>query len=142
VAYLLGVGGVSAVVALPQPAQQVPDGVAVQQLPLPGIVAFGEDACDPAFQAGQMFITRRQGAGGDQDGAQVLDRLASRKLIEPGVAECPPAGAQFAQEFSDVGLVQPLQHEVGAIAVDQVVVQAAQLGADLAVVIGEQASRS
>jgi hypothetical protein len=33
-----------------------------------------------------MFITRRQGAGGDQDGAQVLDRLAGRGLIEPGMA--------------------------------------------------------
>ena len=104
----LGVGGVSAVVALPQPVQQVPDGVAVQQLPLPGIVAFGEGACDPAFEAGQVFIAGRQGTGGDQDGAQVLDRFAGRELIERGMAECPLAGAEFAKELSDDGLVQPL----------------------------------
>jgi len=41
-------------------------------------------------------------------------------------------------ELQDAGLVQPRQHEVGAIAAAQIVVQAAQLGADVAVVIGEQ----
>src|SRR5260370_29596231 len=46
----LGVAGMR-VVALPQPAQQVPERVAVQQLPVLGIVAFGEDACDPPMSA-------------------------------------------------------------------------------------------
>ena len=110
----LGVGGVSAVVALPQPVQQVPDGVAVQQLPLPGIVAFGEGACDPAFQAGQVLIAGRQGTGGDQDGAQVLDRLPAGSSSSPawlsgrawrpvreGAQRCRPCSATAARGWGD-----------------------------------------
>ncbi len=116
----------------------MPDGVAVQQLPLLGIAAFGEGAGDPAFQAGQVFITGRQGVGGDQDGAQVLDRLAGWELVEAGMADCPLICAEFAQDAGDRGLVQPRQHEVGSLAAGQVVVQAAQLGADVTVAIGQQ----
>src|SRR5262249_55993928 len=86
----LGVGGGGGVGAPPEPAQQVPDGVTVQQLPLPGVAAFGEGVFDPAFEAGQGFITGRQCAGGDQDGAQVLGRLADWELIEGGVPAFPP----------------------------------------------------
>jgi hypothetical protein len=110
----------------------------VQQLPLPGVAAFGEGAGDPAFEAGQVFVAGRQCAGGDQDGAQVLDRLAGWELVEGGVAEWPLAGAEFAQDGGDHGLVQPRQHQVGSFAAGQGVVQAAQLGADVTVVPGQQ----
>ena len=124
---------------MPQPAQQVPDGVAVQQLLLPGIAAFGEGACDPAFEAGQVFITGRQGTGGDQDGAQVLDRFAGWELVERGMAECPLAGTEFAQELAMAVLFSHCQHEVGPFAAGQVVVQATQFGPDAAAVIGSKA---
>jgi hypothetical protein len=116
----------------------MPDGVAVQQFLLAGVAAFGEGACDPALEAGQVFITGRQGGGGDQDGAQVLDRFADREFVEGGMADCPLAGAEFAQDAGDRVLVQPRQHKVGPFAAGQGVPQAAQFGADVAVVIGQQ----
>ena len=105
---------------------------------MPGVAAFGEGALDPAFEAGQVFITGRQCTDGDQDGAQVLDRLAGWELVEGGVADCPLTGAEFAQDAGDRGLVQPRQHEVGSFAAGQVVVQAAQFGADVTVAAGQQ----
>jgi hypothetical protein len=59
----------------------------VQQLPLLGVAAFGEGAFDPSFEAGQVFIAGRQDAGGDQDGAQVLNRFAGWELVEGGMAK-------------------------------------------------------
>lgn len=71
----LSVGGVPPVVAPPQPMQCVPDGVAVQQGPLLGIIAFGDGGRDPVLEADEVFVARRQRGGGDQDAAQVPDRF-------------------------------------------------------------------
>jgi hypothetical protein len=47
----LAVGDVLAAGAAPEPVQGVPGGVAVQQLPLAGILASGDDDGDPVFEA-------------------------------------------------------------------------------------------
>ena len=78
-----------------------------------------------------MFIAGRQGACGDQDGAQVLNWLAGGELVEGSVAEGPLAATEFAQDGGDGGLVHPRQHQVGSFAAGQGIVQAAQLGGDL-----------
>src|SRR5262249_13551777 len=122
----------------PWRGQHGAEGVTVQLLPLPGVAAFGEGLFDPAFEAGQVFITGRRCAGGDQDGAQVPGRLADWELIEGGVADCPLAGAEFAEDAGGRGLVQPCQHEVGPFAAGQGVVQAAQFGADVTAAAGQQ----
>src|SRR5262249_54711420 len=122
----------------PWRGQHGAEGVTVQLLPLPGVAAFGEGVFGPAFEAGQVFITGRECAGGDQDGAQVPGRLADWELIEGGVADCPLAGAEFAEDAGGRGLVQPCQHEVGPFAAGQGVVQAAQFGADVTAAAGRQ----
>ena len=72
----LAVSDVIAAGAAPEPAQGVPDGVAVQQLPLAGIVAAGDGGRDPVLEADHVLVAGRQRAGGDQDAAQVPDRFA------------------------------------------------------------------
>ena len=69
------VRGMPAVVTAAKPAHQVPDGVTMQDWLL---AVAGDGDRDPAFETGQVLIARRQRTGGDQDRAQVLDRLAHR----------------------------------------------------------------
>ena len=68
------------IAVMPQPAGHVPDGVAVQQLLLTGVGPFGDDPGGPAFEPAQLLIACGQRPDGDQDAAQVLDRLARGKL--------------------------------------------------------------
>ena len=67
----LAVGDVLVAGAAPEPAQGVPGGVTVQQLPFAGIVTSGDDGRDPVFEADHVLVAGRQRAGGDQDAAQV-----------------------------------------------------------------------
>lgn len=78
---------------------------AVQQLALVGVRAFGDDPGDPVFQPGELLIVRRQRAGGDQDAAQMLGRLAGRQLIEVGNWLVPVS--EVAQDRRGGAVVQP-----------------------------------
>ena len=62
--------------AAAEPAHDVPDGVLVQQPALGGAGAPGDALGDPDFQPGQLFVAGRQRPGGDEDRAQVPQRLA------------------------------------------------------------------
>jgi hypothetical protein len=61
-----------------EPPQQMPDGVAVQQLLLIGIGPVVDGAGDPVFQSGDVLVSRRQCSDGDQDTTQVFDGFAGR----------------------------------------------------------------
>jgi hypothetical protein len=87
----LVVGGVSACGSAVQAPKQVPDGVVVQQVLLAGVAAAGDHGGDPAFQPGHLLITVGQRSDGDQDAAQVLDRLAGRQRAESGMGKPDPA---------------------------------------------------
>jgi len=52
------VGGCRLVVAVPQPPEQVPEAIALEHLPLVGIIAI-DSAGDPVFEAGQLLIALR-----------------------------------------------------------------------------------
>ena len=56
---VLLVRGGLAVVAAPEPAQQVPVGVAVQDLTLVGVGAGGEDVAEKPFEAGHLLVACR-----------------------------------------------------------------------------------
>ena len=98
------------------------------------------DLGDPAFQPGQVLIAWRQRPGGDQDRAQVPQRLAVGQLVEGGVGERPLAGAELAQDRRGALLLsQPAQHGGRAFVAGQVVMQCLQARPDRAV---PSASRS
>ncbi len=58
-----------------EPAQHVPDGVAVQQLLLVVAGTARDDLGGPVFQPDHLLIAWRQRADGDQDGPQVIGCL-------------------------------------------------------------------
>ena len=64
---ILQAGGVLLAQASPQPAQVVPDRVAVEDLALGEVVSGLDCLGDPTFQHDEPFVARRQGPGGDQD---------------------------------------------------------------------------
>ena len=136
----LTVGGVGAVEPATQPAEHMPHGVAVQHLPLVGVVAFGDHPCDPAFEAGQVFVARRQRCGGDQDTAQVMQELAVGQFIKGRVSQCPLTCRELTQDHRNGVLVQPAQHGVGSLVTGEVVVQVLQLRADRGRVAAQQQS--
>jgi len=69
--------------------------------------AVGDGLSDPAFQPGQLLISRRQGSGSHQHAAQVLDRLAGRQLVQGPVAERPLSGLEVTQGRWRAAAVEP-----------------------------------
>ena len=65
---------------------------------IPAPAAFVEGRVDPAFESGKVLIAGRQRAGGDQDAAQVLERLAVGHLVEGLVGQRPCARGQVGQD--------------------------------------------
>ena len=120
-----------------QPAHDVPDGVAVQQLLLAGVGAAGDDAGDPAFQPGHLLIAWRQGPGGDQDAAQVLDRLAGGQLVEGAVGERSSRPARAGSPGRRSCSARPAT-VAGRSAAGEGMVEGLQVGADLAGLVAEQ----
>jgi hypothetical protein len=59
----------------------------VQKPSLVGIAAVGDCRCDPTFQPRHLFVARRQHADGDQNTAQVFDRLSGGQFVEGVVGE-------------------------------------------------------
>jgi len=62
----LAIGGSRVAVALPQPAQQVPGRVAVQQFFVVRAGVLADGLADPALDPGQLLVAGRQRCGGDQ----------------------------------------------------------------------------
>ena len=58
---------------------------------LVGVVVFGDDGGDPAFQPDHLLIAGRQRADRDQDATQVLNLLAGGLVIEILVGQLLPA---------------------------------------------------
>src|ERR1017187_1357097 len=72
----LAAGRVGAADPLAQPAQYVPDRVAVQGLLLLPVSPAGDGLRDPAFELDEVLVAGGQRSGGDQDAAQMGQRLA------------------------------------------------------------------
>ena len=85
-----------------------------------------------------MLVAGRQRAGGDQDAAQVPERLAVGQLVEGGVGQRPFACRELTQDRCGGVLVQPVQHGVGAVVAGQVVVQGLQPGMNRAGVVAQK----
>ena len=134
----LAVGRRRAVVALAQPAQQVPDRVAVQQFLIVTVTEVAKGGVDPVLEPGEVFIAGGQRAGGDQDGAQVLDRFAGRHLVEGVVGQRPLAPGEAGQDRGRGVLRQPAQHRARPVSRGQGLVEHAQLGPDAAGAVVEQ----
>lgn len=137
----LWVVSAAALGAAAKPAQQVPDGVAAKQLLLGGVVAVADGAGGPALQPGQLLVTCRQHARGDQHGAQVPERPAVGELVEGGVGERACPGPELTQDGSAgvlAVLAEPAQHGGGLVGADQVAIEGLQLRADLAGMVCEQ----
>jgi hypothetical protein len=134
---VLLMGGGLAVVAAPQPAQQVPVGVAVQDLTLVGVGSGGEDVAEKPFQAGHLLVTFRQCPGGDEHAAQVREDRAGVQFIQFGMGEFAAAGGDVGQDRSDGLFGKPPQCGAGRIGCRQRLLQRMQGGVGGAVGAGE-----
>jgi hypothetical protein len=122
--------------AAAEPADDVPGGVPVQQPALVRAGASGDGLGDPGFQPGQLLVAGRQRPGGDEDRAQVPQRLAVGQLVEGLVGKRPLAGAELAQDVGDGALAQPGQDGGRAFTARQAVMECPQIRADRAVRAG------
>ena len=134
----LAIGGGCAAVALPQPPQQVPGRVAVQQFLVVRAGVLADGLADPALDPGELLVAGRQRSGSDQDTAQVLDGLAGREIIKRGVAERALPGGELGEHRAGGGTLEPVQHGVGPSGAGQGVVQHPQFRADLPAGVGEE----
>src|SRR5258708_28599587 len=92
---------------VPEPAQVVPDGVAVQDLPFAGVFP-GADGCgDPAFEFQQPLVTGRQCADGDQDAAHTGECLIRGELVKDLVGQPAGLAAGLAEELAGLGPCHP-----------------------------------
>lgn len=80
----------------------VPDRVAVQDPALGEIGACLERRGDPLVQGDQPLVARRQGAGGDQDAAEMCEDLARRQLVERVVGDGPFVTAYLPEQAADL----------------------------------------
>ena len=119
----------------------MPDGVAMQELLLAGVGAFGDGPGDPVFQPRQLLIAWRQRPGGDQDRAQVPDGLGVGQVVECGVGERPLACAKLTQDRGCRALVKPAHYRGGALVAGQVLIESLQFGPDLAAVVAEHVTQ-
>ena len=133
----LVVGGAGVPGPPAQAAQQVPDGVVVQHVLLAGVAAAVDRCGDPAFQPGHLLIAVGQRPDGDQDAAQVLDRLAARQRVEGGVSE-PGPGVQALQDRRRRALVQPGRDRAGPLGGRERLVKGTKARADFAGLVTEQ----
>ena len=132
----LVVGGVGASCASAQPAQQVPDRVAVQQCCSSGSARSAMVAVDPAFESDHVLVAGGQGSRGDQDAAQVLDGLAGGQLVECLVGE--GASGELTQDRGRGAFVEPALSVCGRSGRGQGPVEGLPVGRDGAGVVGEQ----
>ena len=84
---------------LPQPAQHVPDrrsGAA--SACSSGSARLARVPVIAPLEPGHVLVAGGQRAGGDQDAAQVLERLGVGQFVEGGVGERAPAGGEVGQD--------------------------------------------
>lgn len=133
----LQVAGVGVAEPAAQPPQVVPDDVAVQQLPLIAIDARLHESGSPALQRRQPLVTVGQHAASDQDGAEVVECFARRKLVEHLVTRVAIVAGEAGEQAGDGGLAQPGHRGDGAFDGDQRVFQRREACADPPVLAGE-----
>ncbi|MGW0615811.1 hypothetical protein [Streptomyces sp. NPDC002788] len=116
--------------AAPEPAHVVPDRVAVQDPALCKVGAGLDGRGDPFLQGDQPLIARWQGAGRDQDTAQVGQHLARGQFVEDLVGNGPLVASYAFQEVTGLGAGDPGEGDVGALGARQRVVERGEFGAD------------
>ena len=136
----LVVGGIGALGAAAEPSQQMPDGIPVQHVLLIRVVTAGGRGGDPALQPGHLLIAVGQRADGDQDGPQVLDRLAARPRVEGGVSELG-LGVQAPQDRGGGALVQPGRDGAGPFGGGEGLTEGTKARLDLAGLVAEQVTQ-
>jgi hypothetical protein len=124
--------------ALPQPAQVMPDRVAMQDTPLHRVRAGGDGGGDPPLQTDEPLVAGRQRAGGDQDAAQMLERLAGGKLVQNLVRQRPLIPAEAFQQGVDLRAGQPGQRGVRTRSGRHGLGKGGQVGPDNAGSVAEQ----
>jgi hypothetical protein len=81
----------------------------VHQLLLAGVGASGDGVADPVLEPGEDLVAGREGAGGDQDAAQVPEGLAVGQLVEDGVGERLVPGGEPGEQVADLVTADPAQ---------------------------------
>lgn len=87
----------------------------------------GDKVLHVSFEADHLFVPLRQGAGGHQDAADVLDDLAFREFVQGLVRQGPAAGAEVGQDGGDDAAGEPAQGGAGPFSAGQSVVEGLQL---------------
>lgn len=121
-------GGGAAVVSLPQSADQLPDRVAVQHLPLFRVRLSGHGLIDQTLDADHVFIASRQGADTDEDLPEVGERLTVGKFVERLVGQVAATGSEVGEDRRDGLLPQPSHGGDGVFGTGEVVPQCLQSG--------------
>jgi hypothetical protein len=98
-------------------AHMVPDRVAVQDPALGEIGAGLDRLFDPSLQGDEPLVAGLQGAGRDQDTAQVSQHLAREQFVEDLVGDGPLVASYALQEISCFRAGDPGQGNVRALGV-------------------------
>jgi len=117
-----GGGGVAG--AVPKPAQDMPGRVSVQELTVVR-VSTSDRFGDPRFELSEVLIAFRQGVGGDEHGAEVMDGLGDGQLVKRGVGERADTGGELVEHRNSATVREPSQHCGGPLHGDQSVVEVA-----------------
>ncbi len=134
----LEVAGVGGAEAAAQPAQMVPDRVAVQQLPLGGIGTRGDGVGDPPFERDEPFVAGRERTAGDQDGPQVVEGLAGGQFVEHVVGQRPMVCGDLGEQPGHGRPGQPRHRGDRPGHPGQRVSQRGEVGADVPVAAGQE----
>jgi len=134
---LLDRGGL-AVVPAPQPAQQVPAGIPVQDLALVRVGAGGEGVADEPFETGHLLIAWRQCPGGDQYAAQVREDRGLVQAVQFAMGELAAARGDAGQHRRDGLFGEPAHCCAGRVSSRQGGLQRGKRRADAAVRAGQQ----
>jgi hypothetical protein len=111
----------------------------VQDLPLLQVAAGLQEPGDPSLQLQQPLIAGGQGTNGNQDAAQVRNRLAGRHLVEDLVGQRPLITAEIAEQRPDLRPAsQPVLDGGGPLHRGQGVMQRGQALADMPGATAEQ----
>ncbi|MEU9243590.1 hypothetical protein [Streptomyces sp. NPDC048385] len=91
---VLATAATAATAASAKTAKEVPSRVLVQDLASFGGRVGGDEVFHLALEADHLLVPLRQGVGGHEDTADVLDDLALRQLVQSLVCQGPASGAE------------------------------------------------
>ncbi len=94
---------------LPEQPQLVPDGEEADDPLLVRVRYLAWGLAGPAFESGELFVSRGESTTGDQDRPQVLNGLVRREVVEDLVAERPVVAACVGQHGAGDRRGQPPQ---------------------------------